>query len=233
MIKSTANTVLFSFICAFIMDKIELQLSAAFLLSLLHGLIPSHWLPLVALAKSEKWNTKKLLIYAVIASIAHVVGTLIIGLMLFSITKASISNHNSTTVLDQAEWINNLQFEKISSIILLLLGIWFLYRHYKHYHFHIHPKKNAKWVFGAIVFAMLISPCLEIVGYYITIAPLGWNAFSSLSLIYSITTVSSVVLGVYIFNKGISRIQSHKAEHNAGIVSSLLMIISAIFMWFG
>lgn len=215
------------------MDKIELQLSAAFLLSLLHGLIPSHWLPIVALSKSEKWTTRKLLGYSIIASLAHVLGTLVIGLILFSITKASITNNGSTTHISQAEWIESIQFEKISSVILLLLGFWFLYRHYKHHHFHIHPKKNAKWVFGAIVFAMLISPCLEIVGYYVTIAPLGWSAFSSLSLVYAITTVFSVVLGVYIFNKGISKIQSHKAEHNAGIISSLLMIISAIFMWFG
>lgn len=215
------------------MDKIELQLSAAFLLSLLHGLIPSHWLPIVALSKSEKWSTRKLLSYSIIASLAHVLGTLIIGLILFSITKASISNNGSNTDISQAEWIESIQFEKISSIILLLLGLWFLYRHYRHHHFHIHPKKNAKWVFGAIVFAMLISPCLEIVGYYITIAPLGWSAFSSLSMVYAITTVFSVVSGVYIFNKGISKIQSHKAEHNAGIISSLLMIISAIFMWFG
>jgi len=215
------------------MDKIELQLSAAFLLSLLHGLIPSHWLPIVALSKSEKWSTQKLLGYSIIASLAHVIGTLFIGLILFCITKASISNNESINDISQAEWIEKIQFEKISSIILLFLGLWFLYRHYKHYHFHIHPNKNAKWVFGAIVFAMLISPCLEIVGYYVTIAPLGWSAFISISLVYSITTVFSVVLGVYIFNKGLSKIQSHKAEHNAGIISSILMILSAIFMWFG
>jgi len=154
-------------------------------------------------------------------------------LILFCITKASISNNESINDISQAEWIEKIQFEKISSIILLFLGLWFLYRHYKHYHFHIHPNKNAKWVFGAIVFAMLISPCLEIVGYYVTIAPLGWSAFISISLVYSITTVFSVVLGVYIFNKGLSKIQSHKAEHNAGIISSILMILSAIFMWFG
>jgi nickel/cobalt exporter len=215
------------------MDKIELQLSAAFLLSLLHGLIPSHWLPIVALSKSEKWSTQKLLGYSIIASLAHVIGTLFIGLILFIITKASISNNESINDISEAEWIEKIQFEKISSIILLFLGLWFLYRHYKHYHFHIHPNKNAKWVFGAIVFAMLISPCLEIVGYYVTIAPLGWSAFISISLVYSITTVFSVVLGVYIFNKGLSKIQSHKAEHNAGIISSILMILSAIFMWFG
>lgn len=215
------------------MDKIELQLSAAFLLSLLHGLIPSHWLPIVALSKSEKWSTQKLLGYSIIASLAHVIGTLFIGLILFSITKASISNNESINDISEAEWIEKIQFEKISSIILLFLGLWFLYRHYKHYHFHIHPNKNAKWVFGAIVFAMLISPCLEIVGYYVTIAPLGWSAFISISLVYSITTVFSVVLGVYIFNKGLSKIQSHKAEHNAGMISSILMILSAIFMWFG
>jgi len=215
------------------MDKIELQLSAAFLLSLLHGLIPSHWLPIVALSKSEKWSTQKLLGYSIIASLAHVIGTLFIGLILFIITKASISNNESIIDISQAGWIEKIQFEKISSIILLFLGLWFLYRHYKHYHFHIHPNKNAKWVFGAIVFAMLISPCLEIVGYYVTIAPLGWSAFISISLVYSITTVFSVVLGVYIFNKGLSKIQSHKAEHNAGIISSILMILSAIFMWFG
>jgi hypothetical protein len=33
---------------------------ATILLALIHGSIPNHWLPFIALSRAEKWSTKKL-----------------------------------------------------------------------------------------------------------------------------------------------------------------------------
>jgi hypothetical protein len=73
---------------------------------------------------------------------------------------------------------------------------------------------------------------MEIIGFYFTLAPMGLEAFFQLSFIYLITTQISITAGVLLFNKGMSKINSHKWEHNAGIFSSVLMMISAVLMWF-
>ena len=53
----------------------------AFLLSVVHASIPNHWLPLVALSKSEKWTERFTLGVTSIAGISHTVSTIIIGLI--------------------------------------------------------------------------------------------------------------------------------------------------------
>ena len=37
-------------------------LTATIILSIIHALIPNHWLPLVAVAKAEKWEVKELML---------------------------------------------------------------------------------------------------------------------------------------------------------------------------
>ena len=91
------------------MNLLESQLTAAFIISLLHGLIPSHWLPLVALSKQQKWTNGQLLRYALWASSAHVLGTIIIGLIIFYTAHLSfIGSIADEVALDQ---INHLPLD--------------------------------------------------------------------------------------------------------------------------
>lgn len=219
------------------MNILESQLTAAFVISLLHGLIPSHWLPLVALSKQQSWNVAQLIRYSLWAASAHVLGTIIIGLVIFYTAHLSFIGSMTLSEENSLDEVNHLPFdlpfEKLSAVILLILGLVFLYRHYTHKHFHWKPEKDSKWIFGSILLAMFLSPCMEIEGYFFAIAPLGWSAFIWLSLVYTLTTVASILIGVLIFYKGFNKFNSHKLEHNAGIITSVLIIISAVFMWFG
>ena len=51
-------------------------------LSILHALIPSHWLPVVAIGRKEEWAIGKVLRVTVLAGMAHVFSTMLIGVML-------------------------------------------------------------------------------------------------------------------------------------------------------
>lgn len=205
----------------------------AFVISLLHGFIPNHWLPIVAISHKQKWGHLTTLRYATLAAWAHSIGTIIIGLIVYYTTSGALQylSHEEAHNLNPLE---NTPFEHISSIILILLGIWFLYRHYKHHHFHLDlpNKKGNKWIFGAILLSMFLSPCMEIIGYFFTLAPGGFPMISSLILVYSITTWLSILLGVFLGYKGMKKLDAHKWEHNSGIITSAVMILSGILIWF-
>ena len=57
------------------------------LISLLHAVIPNHWLPVLAIGKKEGWSLTETSRITFIAGMAHVLSTIIIGLLLGLIGK--------------------------------------------------------------------------------------------------------------------------------------------------
>ena len=209
------------------------QLFLAFFISLLHGFIPSHWLPLASLAHKMKWSKFTTYRYASMAAWAHSIGTIIIGLIIYFVTNGFLTKFKNSANKNN-DFLLNLPFEKIGGIILVLLGIWFLYRHYKHHHFHLDPVTSGthKLVFGAILLSMFLSPCMEIVGYFFTLAPSGFPTIIALILVYAISTWISILTGVFIGYQGMKKLDAHKWEHNSGIITSAVIILSGIMLLF-
>ncbi|HEU4606833.1 MAG TPA: hypothetical protein VFS31_01910, partial [Chitinophagaceae bacterium] len=52
------------------------------LISLLHAVIPSHWLPVVAIGRKEKWTMGETVRITFIAGLSHVMSTVLIGFIL-------------------------------------------------------------------------------------------------------------------------------------------------------
>jgi nickel/cobalt exporter len=206
------------------------QLIAAFIISVLHGFIPGHWLPFLALAKKMGWTKAQTLRYTGLAAIAHAGGTVIIGLIVAQLTLWGIDSTSS----QQLSWYSQGHFEWIGSALMVLLGVWFLYRHHRHHHFHFPNATNqeGKWAFGVVLFSLFLSPCMEIESYFFTLAPLGWGVILTLVLVYSLTTWLSMMGGVWIGFQGLERWNSHKLEHNAGIITGIVMIISGLMLAF-
>lgn len=62
-------------------------LTGTLLLAAVHALIPNHWLPLVAVAKAERWKAKEITTVTLLAAAAHVFGTIVLGVILGFIGK--------------------------------------------------------------------------------------------------------------------------------------------------
>lgn len=210
----------------------------AFVISLLHGFIPNHWLPIVAISHKQKWSKFTTFRFASLAAWAHSIGTIIIGLVVYFTTSKALNFIQPKNTVDHhhndVNPLANTPFEHIGGIILISLGLWFLYRHYKHHHFHLDvpQNQNSKWIFGAILLSMFLSPCMEIIGYFFTLAPNGFPMILALILVYAITTWLSILLGVFLGYKGMKKLDAHKWEHNSGIITSAVMILSGIMIWF-
>ncbi len=203
----------------------------SFLLSVVHAIIPNHWLPLIALGRSEKWSVKETLGITAITGMAHTFSTILLGILVgligFKLTH---------------------EFEEITHIVapsvLVLLGLFYLVKdllskkHHHHDHFHVDKieptkRKNKKALIASLSFAMFFSPCIEIEAYYLQASAQGWAGILLVSINYFVVTVGGMVLLVFLGQKGLEKMNWHFLEHHEKLLTGIVLILVGIFAFFG
>ncbi len=192
-------------------------------ISLLHAVIPNHWLPVLAIGKKQGWSLAETTRITFIAGIAHVISTIIIGILLGLIGGELTEHIEDFTRI-------------IGSSILILIGLYFVRQHYTHHHFQLQKekleKKNKTSVILALVIAMFLSPCMEIEAYFLLAGTRGWHVMAGIAVMYSIITIAGMLIWIRVVYKGLLKLNWHKWEHNAGIITGLILIITGIISFF-
>ena len=203
------------------------------LLSIVHAMIPSHWLPLVAISKAEKWNEKETLKVTAITGFSHTLSTVIIGVIVGLIGyKLSESYHYIT--------------HYAAPIVLIVLGLIYLVLEYRHsliknehhHHHHIdvdeimHKRKTKRSIILTLSIAMFFSPCLEIEVYYFTASRLGWAGIWIVSIVYLFVTVFGIITLVYLASKGVQKLKWHFLEHHEKLISGIILVLVGLMAFF-
>lgn len=193
------------------------------LISLLHAVIPNHWLPVLAIGRKEGWSLGETSRITLIAGIAHVISTIIIGILLGLIG------------LELTEHIEHFT-HIIGPCILILMGLYFIQQHYKHHHFHLQKeqleKKSKGSIVLALVIAMFLSPCMEIEAYFLLAGSKSWYLLFAIAIMYSVITIAGMLIWIHIVYKKLLKLNWHRWEHNAGIVTGLVLILTGIISFF-
>jgi nickel/cobalt transporter (NicO) family protein len=196
------------------------------LLSLVHAVIPNHWLPVVAIGKAEKWTLKETLLVTGISGFAHTMSTIIVGITIGIIGISLSSNYAYIS-------------EKIAPALLIVLGIIYLVVDMLNHHKHTHGldagkvKNKSKWtIITSLALAMFLSPCLEIEAYYFQAANAGWTGILMVSAVYVCITIAGMLLLVFLASKGVRSIQSHFLDHHEKMLSGIVLIVLGIFALF-
>ncbi len=194
------------------------------LVALIHALIPNHWLPLVAIAKSEKWDRYELMIVSTITASAHVLGTAILGVVLGLVgTKLAHEYEGSVHV--------------IAPLLLIVFGlIYCTLNQPNHYHsvnkdVHAYKKSKTRWI---LIFAamMFLSPCLEVESLFLAAGAYGWDNLLLLLLIYALISITGIVSLVMLGLKGSQLINSTWMEHNEKRITGIVLIMVGIVTFF-
>ena len=197
--------------------------TGSFLISLLHALIPNHWLPILAIGRRENWSLPETTRVTLIAGFAHVFSTVVVGLIL-----AVIGNELSAHLEHFTRFIG--------PSLLILMGFYFIRQHYRHHHFHLEEGiasgRSKKAIILALVMAMSLSPCMEIEGYFLLAGNLGWYYFGLIALMYAIITLVGMAIWIRIVYKGLIKLNWHRLEHNAGIITGVILIATGIVSFF-
>ena len=195
-------------------------ISGSLLLSLVHAAIPNHWLPIVAIGKSERWTMRETLNATVLIGAAHIASTIIIGVLIGLAGFRLSSNH-----AELAHWI--------APVVLAVLGLIFIASdfigkgHRHHNHFDETGGRSKRAIVGSMVVAMFFSPCIELEVYFLPSGAFGWSGILTTSVIYLFATVSTMLLLVYVGTKGLSRLNWHIFEHHQKTLTGVILIALA------
>jgi len=198
-------------------------ITGSLIISLLHAVIPNHWLPVIAIGTKEQWTTKEVTEVTFICALAHGISTVVIGIVL-SFVGAKLS--------DSLTYFTNI----IAPVILISLGLLFIYRHHRHKHFHIDEnvksKKSKSAIISALVLAMFLSPCMEIEAYFLLAGTKAAWFVWFIAILYLVITTTGMVLFVRFAYKGILKLNWHSIEHNAGVITGLTLVATGIATFF-
>jgi len=195
-------------------------------LSLLHALIPSHWLPFVTIGQTERWTHRQLLTVTAVAGLAHTVSTTLLGVLVSLAGRQLVDNYQGLS-------------ERVIPLLLLALGLWYLMQHLRHHHVHDHidagtvrKTRSFTALLLSLGIAMFLSPCLEIEAYFLSAGAKGWLAVVLVAVIYNVITLSGMLIMVSLGRQGLRRVDPHWFEHNENLITGLTLVGLAILNFF-
>lgn len=198
-------------------------ITGSIILSVLHALIPNHWLPIIAVGRKANWPLKEVMRITFIAALAHGLSTVLLGFAL---------GYLGASMADQIESFTHV----VAPVILIVLGLIFIYRHHTHRHFHIdediRKKKSKRSIILALVLAMFLSPCMEIEAYFLLAGSHEKWLIWFIAVLYLVITTAGMLTLVRFAYQGLLRLNWHKLEHNAGIITGITLVATGILAFF-
>jgi putative Mn2+ efflux pump MntP len=199
-------------------------ITGTLILGAIHALIPNHWLPLVAIAKSEGWAKSELMFVASITASAHVLGTIILGVLL-GLVGSKLAHHYEDYL------------HVVAPVVLILFGLIYFSVNLPHHHQTVKEdiqqfkKSKTRWIL-IFVLMMFLSPCLEVESLFLAAGAYGLDNILLLALVYGVVSITGIVTLVMIAYKGIQMINSHFIEHNEKRITGLVLICVGIITFF-
>ncbi len=188
-------------------------------ISILHAILPNHWLPVVAISRQLGWTARKTAGITMLAALAHSLSTVIIGILL------ALGGLTLSGILPY--------FRFIAAGILVILGLLFVWRHQHHMHFHLrelkveaHPKMG--YILGSLLLAMFLSPCLEVGALFLVAGTDGMHTTLIVAAIYTVTSALGMTLFAWLALQGLKRFDWHKLEHSSGLISGIILIATGV-----
>lgn len=197
-------------------------IAASLVLSVLHALIPNHWLPILAIGRKENWSASQITRITFLAGMAHAASTVLIG-MLVALAGSQLSSRIETFG------------EVIGPLLIILLGIFYIYQHARHHHFHLHghpEKASHRRVILSLATAMFFSPCFEVEPLFLLAGAEGFVFAAAIGLVYTVVTVTGMVVWVRAAYTTLLKLNWHALEHYAGIITGVTLIVTGVLSFF-
>jgi len=194
-------------------------IAAAVSLGSIHTLAPDHWVPFAALARSERWSSRRTALITAACGLGHVTASVALGLLGLLFGRELLQRFGQ-------------RMESVSGLLLigfgLAYGAWGLHRslrarahEHAHAHGHVHAHVHAvasrqssvashessapshqspasrhlhRPLTAWTLFLLFSSyPCVAVIPLLLAAAPLGWQSIVAVVLAYETATIGTMV----------------------------------------
>lgn len=176
--------------------------------ALLHTLSPAHWLPYVAVGKTNRWLLARLLWVALGGIALHLVSTGVLLLL------ALLVNYGLSHVAGHA-------LERVGAGLLLLLGLGHL----------VLPQHLARWserMGWALAVSVGIQPCIEVIPLMLIAAASGVAATLVTGITWAVTTFTVSLVLVAIGYRGLQGAWVERALRGTRWILGGVLLLSGI-----
>lgn len=194
------------------------------LLGFVHALIPNHWLPLVAVAKAENWSKKDVTKIAFLSALAHVSGTVLLGIVLGNVGQTLAHRYDDYVHV-------------IAPVLLIVFGLIYFTINLPHHHHSkqeevlAYKKSKRRWILIFVVM-MFLSPCLEVESLFLSAGAYGMNHVIVMAIAYAIVSIAGIVALVLFAHRGIRLLNTHFFEHHEKRLTGGILIGVGILSFF-
>jgi hypothetical protein len=187
---------------------------SALTVSIIHSLMPEHWLPFVLTGRVRKWKPFKTAIFTLFSMGIHVGSSLLIGFFIFFGVKSAIKFGEI--------------IEIFAIFLLILFGIYYLLP--ERLAEKIHSHKHGDTTEGIyLTVAIGMHPCLFIAPTFLTIAS-SLKEFYLAALALSIPTLFLPPITVWLILKGLLGLRWGFLDRYGKLISGIIILLLGLFL---
>lgn len=189
---------------------------------------PDHYLPFVAMSRTKNWSMVKTVNIVALCGVGHVLGSIVIGLIGIAAGIAISGIENLETARGYiAAW---LMFG--FGMAYMFWGIYRLWRNREHHHDHkVNTRKQMTfWILFTIFVFGPCEPLIPILMY--PAAQQNFGAVAFISLLFALTTISTMIILVVLMVKGTSMVKFKLLEKYQHVIAGATIVLCGIAILF-
>ncbi len=210
-----------------------LLISAVAGVGILHTMVPDHWLPIALMARQRRWSRGETIRTAFLASIGHVLSTLLVGVVVWFAGVAFAQRFGYLA-------------DKTASIALFTFGGWIAFaawrelqrqddgiqhsmRSHAHNHQHCHPSKDKSRL--PLLLILGSSPMVEGIPAFFAAGKYGLGLIAVMSGVFALSTIATYILLCFSSAEGLQRLHLGALERYGELLSGSFIALIGIIYW--
>ncbi len=200
----------------------EALIFSALSIGFIHSLAPDHWLPFASIARAQGWSRRKLLIVSLLAGVAHVGSSIVLGAL-------GIFLGLGLFHLEGAESFRG----NIAGFLLIGFGaayaLWGL-KHLRHNHLHM---DNAKTVtVWALIAIFIFGPCEPLIPLMFLAVQHGWYGVWLTTAAFSLVTVFMIASQSMLAFRGLELLPGRHMEKWSHVMAGGIIALTGVAVMF-
>jgi hypothetical protein len=168
-------------------------------------MVPDHWAPIAFVARAQGWSRSKTAGAAALAGTGHVVSTLVLGAIVWSIGTAAAVRYGHLV-------------DRIAAFALIAFGIWMAvasWRELRSGHEHAHAASGRT----ALLLILGSSPMIEGLPAFFAASTYGPALLGVMALVFAASTIVTYVVLSTLAHGGLERVALGRFERYGEVLS--------------